>query len=101
MSVYRAGRKIRHRILAASAGIYGSAIPRHAPDVRFARAAAEAEEDLDLLVGRAVQSRPRPAVAGYLLRRSRALAGLRELPKFVWLYPLGEIRDSFCRREKS
>jgi pyruvate,water dikinase len=31
-------------------------------------------------------------VAGFLLRRSRALAGLRELPKFVWLYPLGEIR---------
>jgi hypothetical protein len=27
-----------------------------------------------------------------MLRRSRALAGLRELPTFVWLYPLGEIR---------
>jgi rifampicin phosphotransferase len=64
-----------------------------APDVRFARAAAEAEEGLDLLVGRAVRSRPlRAAVAGFLLRRSRARAGLRELPKFVWLYPLGEIR---------
>ena len=71
-----------------------------APDVRFARAAAEAEEGLDLLVGRAVRSRPlRAAVAGFLLRRSRALAGLRELPKFVWLYPLGEIRRQLLLAE--
>jgi pyruvate,water dikinase len=34
----------------------------------------------------------RAAVAGFLLRRSRELAGLRELPKFVWLYPLREVR---------
>jgi hypothetical protein len=39
-------------------------------------------------------------VAGYLLRRSRALAGLRELPKFVWLYPLGEIRRQLLEAGK-
>jgi rifampicin phosphotransferase len=31
-------------------------------------------------------------VAGFLLRRSRSLAGLRELPKFAWLFPLYEAR---------
>ena len=81
-------------VFAALAGYLRVNDPETAPDVRFARAAAaEAEQGLDLLVGRAVRSRPlRAAVAGFLLRRSRALAGLRELPKFVWLYPLGEIR---------
>jgi pyruvate,water dikinase len=80
-------------LFAALAGYLRVNDPETAPDVRFARAAAEAEEGLDLLVGRAVRSRPlRAALAGFLLRRSRALAGLRELPKFVWLYPLGEIR---------
>jgi rifampicin phosphotransferase len=80
-------------LFAALAGYLRVNDPETAPDVRFARAAADAEEGLDLLVGRAVRSRPlRAAVAGFLLRRSRALAGLRELPKFVWLHPLGEIR---------
>ncbi|MFC7618805.1 PEP/pyruvate-binding domain-containing protein [Microlunatus sp. GCM10028923] len=63
------------------------------PDRRFARAAVEAEQTLDLLVGRAMRTRPlRGAVAGWLLRRSRALAGLRELPKYVWLFPLQTAR---------
>jgi rifampicin phosphotransferase len=80
-------------LFAALAGYLRVNDPETAPYVRFARAAADAEEGLDLLVGRAVRSRPlRAAVAGFLLRRSRALAGLRELPKFVWLHPLGEIR---------
>jgi pyruvate,water dikinase len=80
-------------LFAALAGYLRVNDPGTAPDVRFARAAAEAEQSLDQLVGRAVRSQPlRAALAGFLLRRSRALAGLRELPKFVWLYPLGEIR---------
>jgi rifampicin phosphotransferase len=80
-------------LFAALAGYLRVTDPDTAPDLRFARAAAEADESLDLLVGRALRSRPlRAAMAGFLLRRSRALAGLRELPKFVWLYPLGEVR---------
>ena len=31
-------------------------------------------------------------MAGFLLRRSRRLAGLRELPKFAWLYAFAEMR---------
>jgi pyruvate,water dikinase len=34
----------------------------------------------------------RARLAGFLLRRSRALAGLRELPKFAWLYAFAEMR---------
>jgi phosphohistidine swiveling domain-containing protein len=80
-------------LFAALAGYLRVTDSDTAPDLRFARAAAEADESLDLLVGRALRSRPlRAATAGFLLRRSRALAGLRELPKFVWLYPLGEVR---------
>jgi phosphohistidine swiveling domain-containing protein len=64
-----------------------------APDVRFERAAVEAEEALDRLVGRASRTRPlRAMVGGVLLRRWRALAGLRELPKFVWIVALRDIR---------
>src|SRR5690606_19547560 len=39
------------------------------------------------------RTRPiRARLAGSLLRRARAIAGLRELPKFAWLYPLDEMR---------
>jgi rifampicin phosphotransferase len=80
-------------LFAALAGYLRVSDPETAPDVRFARAAAEAEQSVNLLIGRAVRSRPIRAIgAGFLLRRSRALAGLRELPKFVWLYPLAEMR---------
>ena len=80
-------------LFAALAGYLRVTDSDTAPDIRFARAAAEADESLDLLVGRALRSRPlRAAMAGFLLRKSRALAGLRELPKFVWLYPLDEVR---------
>ena len=42
---------------------------------------------------RARRTRPvRARCAGFLLRRSRALAGLRELPKFAWLYAFAEMR---------
>jgi rifampicin phosphotransferase len=80
-------------IFAALSGYLRLEDPEKAPDHRFTRAAIEAEETLDRLIGRAMRTRPlRAAVAGFLLRRSRELAGLRELPKFVWLYPLREVR---------
>ncbi|GAB3758986.1 PEP/pyruvate-binding domain-containing protein [Microlunatus parietis] len=81
-------------LFAAIAGYLRVEDPEQGPDVRFARAAAEAEQSLDLLVGRALRTRPlRGALAGWLLRRSRALAGLRELPKFIWLFPLQTVRQ--------
>ncbi|MEV0152518.1 PEP/pyruvate-binding domain-containing protein [Micromonospora sp. NPDC050686] len=67
--------------------------PDQAPDVRFARAADAAEASLDRLVVRARRRRPvRGRLAGYLLRRARMLAGLREAGKFAGLYRLREIR---------
>jgi rifampicin phosphotransferase len=80
-------------VFAALLGYLRLEDPEQAPDDKFTRAAVEAEEALDRLIGRAMRSRPlRAAAAGFLLRRSRGLAGLRELPKFVWLYPLREVR---------
>ncbi len=67
--------------------------PEQAPDLRFARAAATAEAALAHLVARARRRRPvRGRLAGFLLRRARLLAGLREAGKFAGLYPLGEMR---------
>ena len=80
-------------VFAALAGYLRVKDPEQAAEDRFTRAASEAEEALDRLIGRAMRTRPlRAALAGFLLRRSRELAGLRELPKFVWLYPLREVR---------
>jgi rifampicin phosphotransferase len=81
-------------VFAALAGYLRVEDPEQAAEGRFTRAAGEAEEALDRLIGRAMRTRPlRAGVAGFLLRRSRELAGLRELPKFVWLYPLREVRS--------
>ena len=67
--------------------------PEQAPDRRFARAAATAEAALDDLVARARRRRPvRGRLAGFLLRRARSLAGLRETGKFAGLYRLQEMR---------
>jgi phosphohistidine swiveling domain-containing protein len=67
--------------------------PEQAPDLRFQRAAATAEATLDDVVRRARRRRPvRGRIAGFLLRRARALAGLREAGKFAGLYPLREMR---------
>jgi phosphohistidine swiveling domain-containing protein len=55
-----------------------------APDRRFQRAAAEAEAMLTRL--------QRRRLAGFFLRRARALGGLRELGKFAGLYTLRDIR---------
>jgi pyruvate,water dikinase len=75
--------------------------PELAPDVQFRRAAREAEEMVADLTRRASRkSRPRGALVGFLLRRARDLAGMREMPKFciillfararVLLWPVGE-----------
>ncbi|MEU4566128.1 PEP/pyruvate-binding domain-containing protein [Micromonospora sp. NPDC023956] len=67
--------------------------PEQAPDRRFDRAAAIAEETLRELVTRARRRRPvRGRIAGFLLRRARSLAGLREAGKFAGLYQLREMR---------
>ncbi|GAA5118422.1 PEP/pyruvate-binding domain-containing protein [Pseudonocardia adelaidensis] len=80
-------------VFAAIAGYLRLTDPEQAPDLRFARAAAEAVAKIDELVARARRTRPvRARIAGFLLRRSRALAGLRELPKFAWLHALAEMR---------
>ncbi|HLT60326.1 MAG TPA: PEP/pyruvate-binding domain-containing protein [Microlunatus sp.] len=80
-------------VFAALAGYLRITDPDQGADRRFRRAAAEAEEALDRLVGRAARTRPlRATLAGFLLRRCRSLAGLRELPKFAWLFPLNETR---------
>jgi rifampicin phosphotransferase len=80
-------------VFAAIAGYLRVVDPEQAPDRRFARAAEDAVAKIDELVGRARRTRPvRARCARFLLRRSRALAGLRELPKFAWLYAFAEMR---------
>ncbi|MFG3420359.1 PEP/pyruvate-binding domain-containing protein [Micromonospora sp. NPDC048063] len=67
--------------------------PEQAPDRRFARAAVAAEAACADLVARARRRRPvRGRIAGFLLRRARMLAGLREAGKFAGLYRLREMR---------
>ncbi|MFE1166400.1 PEP/pyruvate-binding domain-containing protein [Nocardiopsis sp. NPDC058789] len=67
--------------------------PEQAPDRRFERARAAAEATLAELGPRAVRSRPvRGAIAVFLMRRSRELAGMREYAKFAWLVPFAEMR---------
>jgi pyruvate,water dikinase len=81
-------------VLAAIAGYLRVSDPEQGADRRFARAADEAEAQVDELVRRARRNRPVQArLAGFLLRRSRAIAGLRELPKFAWLYAFAEMRS--------
>lgn len=80
-------------VFAAIAGYLRVTDPEQAPDRRFARAAADAEAKIDELVARARRGRPvRARLAGFFLRRGRAVAGLRELPKFAWLYAFEEMR---------
>ena len=67
--------------------------PEQAPDGRFERAAARAEDMLAELAQRARRKRPvRGRLAGFFLRRARELAGLREAGKFAGLYSLRDRR---------
>ena len=67
--------------------------PALAPDAQFDRAAAEAEETVQRLVAAARRRNP---VRGWLvalgLSRARALAGLRELPKYDLVLVLAHAR---------
>jgi len=80
-------------VFAAIANYLRVTDPEQAPDLRFARAAATAEATLADLLVRARRRRPvRGRIAGFLLRRARSLAGLRESGKFAGLYRIGELR---------
>lgn len=80
-------------VFAAIAGYLRVTGTDDAPDRRFARAAQEATATIEALVTRARTARPlRARAAGFFLRRSRALAGMRELPKFAWLYTFEHMR---------
>ncbi|WP_346539892.1 PEP-utilizing enzyme [Micromonospora sp. DPT] len=80
-------------VFAAIANYLRVTDPHQGPDQRFQRAAAAAEAALEELVRRARRRRPvRGTIAGFLLRRARSLAGLREAGKFAGLYPLRETR---------
>ena len=65
-----------------------------APDVQFARAAAEADAAVVELTAQARRrGRFRGAAVGLGLRRSRELIGLRESPKFLLVIALGVARE--------
>jgi rifampicin phosphotransferase len=67
--------------------------PVLAPHVQFRRAAREAETMVTDLTRRASRKgRLRGALVGFLLRRTRALAGLREMPKFCIVLLLAQAR---------
>ncbi|HVE68290.1 MAG TPA: PEP/pyruvate-binding domain-containing protein, partial [Solirubrobacteraceae bacterium] len=67
--------------------------PALAPDVQFRRAAREAEEMVRELTRRAARKgRLRGTLVGFLLRRARGLAGLREMPKFCLVLLLARAR---------
>jgi pyruvate,water dikinase len=61
-----------------------------APDALFARGAAEAEQTIESLAGRAGGLRGR--FVRFALRRARSLAGLRELPKYYMVTALAAVR---------
>src|SRR5215216_6131278 len=68
--------------------------PQSAPDVQFDRAMREAEEMVAELTRRARrQGHLRGALVGFLLKRVRALAGLREVPKFYAVLVLTRARE--------
>jgi phosphohistidine swiveling domain-containing protein len=74
-------------------GICASRIPSRHRETGSHGLPSRRRRPLDRLIGRAMRTRPLGgAVAAFMLHRSRELAGLRELPKFVWLYPLREVR---------
>jgi rifampicin phosphotransferase len=68
--------------------------PNMAPDVQFQRGAQEAEAMVAELTRRAShKGRMRGMLVGFLFKRTRTLAGLREMPKFSIIYILASIRE--------
>jgi rifampicin phosphotransferase len=68
--------------------------PELAPDLQFRRAEEEAEEMVaDLTLRARRKDRLRGALVGFLLKRARALAGLREVPKFYAVLVLTRARE--------
>ena len=68
--------------------------PELAPDVQFRRARQEAEEMVAELTRRAArEGRLRGALAGFFLRRTRDLMGLREMPKFCMILLFTRVRE--------
>ncbi|MDI6104233.1 PEP/pyruvate-binding domain-containing protein [Actinoplanes sp. NEAU-A12] len=80
-------------VFAALAGYLRLDDPEQAPDRRFERAAAAGEAALNDLAARARRRPVRGRLAVFLLRRARALAGLREAGKFAGLYHLRAVRE--------
>ncbi|GHC96101.1 hypothetical protein GCM10007079_48270 [Nocardiopsis terrae] len=67
--------------------------PEQSPERRFGAAAERAVRMRDELVRRLARTSPlRARLTAFLLDRARELSGLREYPKFVWLYALAEVR---------
>jgi pyruvate,water dikinase len=67
--------------------------PERAPDVQFERAAREARGMVAELTRRAARrGRLRGALVGFFLDRARALAGLREMPKFCIILAFARAR---------
>ena len=68
--------------------------PNMAPDIQFRRGAQAAEAMVADLTQRATRKgRIRGLLVGFLLKRTRALAGFREMPKFCIVYLLACIRE--------
>ncbi|RSM89596.1 phosphoenolpyruvate synthase [Kibdelosporangium aridum] len=63
--------------------------PDAAPDAVFARGAAQAEAAIDRLVAEAPR---RKRLLRFALDRARALAGIREMPKYFMVIALGSVR---------
>ncbi|HEX6552105.1 MAG TPA: PEP/pyruvate-binding domain-containing protein [Ktedonobacteraceae bacterium] len=68
--------------------------PTMAPDVQFRRGAQAAEAMVADLTRRATRKgRLRGLLVGFLLKRARALAGIRETPKFCIVFLLARARE--------
>jgi pyruvate,water dikinase len=69
-----------------------------APDVVFARGAAEAEAAIETLASRArSRGRLRAWLVRFALRRARELAGIREMPKYYMVVVLAAARKELAR----
>jgi rifampicin phosphotransferase len=67
--------------------------PNMAPDIQFRRGAREAEAMATVLTRRAARKgRLRGLLVAFLLKRTRQLAGMREMPKFCVVYLLAQAR---------